>query len=317
VESVNTISQRILILLVAFAFLSPALRCELPQKASHPAQEDRIKKLEDRLDAAEKAASAAAMEKDYIGRTQKLYESYYQRTFDVQMWTMAIVGLLLVVVFSLVARFSLNMFEQRTKLATTDATAQIRNEYIRILSKEVQKLWDTNAADNKKLKEALTAQIALLEQNLKDQSDFAIQFVHGLAAGSDERHDDSLLTFRQALAAYKSAKPRNLIETKVGATTLRHIFESLRKQYGENFIDKAREELTDPLYTGLDEELALTALQSPWLTPLINERTPAAAAPPPPEPAVEARVPVSTRAVLPAETDLALDEESSCRLISS
>lgn len=315
----NTKSRRILILLAAFAFVSPALRSEQPQKASHPAQEDRIKKVEDRLDAAEKAASAAAMEKDYIARTQKLYESYYQKTFNVQMGTMAIVGLLLVVVFSLVARFSLNMFEQRTKLATADATAQIRNEYIRILSKEVQKLWDSNAADNKKLKEALTAQIALLEQNLKDQSDFAIQFVHGLAGASDEPHDDSLLNFRRALAAYKSTKPRNLIEIKVGATTVRQIFESLRKQHGENFLDKAREELTDPLYSGLDEELALTALQSPWLTPLINERTLVTAAPPAPapEPVIQPRIPVSTRAVLPAETDLALDEESSCRLITS
>lgn len=315
----NAISRRILILLAVFALLSPALRSEQTQKASHPAQEDRIKKLEDRLDAAEKAASAAALEKDYITRAQKLYESYYQKTFSVQMWTMAIVGLLLVVVFSLVARFSLNMFEQRTKLATADATAQIRNEYIRILSKEVQKLWDSNASDNKKLKEALTAQIAQLEQNLKDQSDFAIQFVHGLAAGADDRCDDSMHTFRQALAAYKSTKSRNLIEIKVGATTVRHIFESLRKKHEENFVDKAREELTDPLYSGLHEELALTALQSPWLTPLINERTPATPAPPTanPEAVVEPRVPVSIREVRPPEADLALDVESSCRLITS
>jgi hypothetical protein len=311
-------------MVAALIFLSPTVRSQQPQKASHPAQEDRIKKLEDRADAAEKAAATAAMEKDYIARTQKLYESYYQKTFNTQMWTLAIVGLLLTAVFGLVARFTLDMFEQRTKLATADAMAQMRNEYTRILAKEVQKLWDSNAADTKKLKEALTAQIELLEQNLKDRSEFEIQFLQGLALGADEHHDNSVSTFRLALTAYKSSKPRNLIETKLGATTVRHIFESLRKKHGENFQEKAREELADPLYNGLEEELALTALKSSWLTPLINERTPAVPEPQAPEVPVE---PPRSAPPIPEvvnqhlesrEQDLVLDEESdSCRLITS
>src|SRR6516162_11502085 len=117
----NTLCRRILLLVAAFTFISPVIRSEQPQKASHPTQEDRIKKLEDRADAAEKAASAAAMEKDYIARTQKLYESYYQKTFNTQMWTLGIVGILLTAVFGLVAKLSLETFEQRTKLATADA----------------------------------------------------------------------------------------------------------------------------------------------------------------------------------------------------
>ena len=40
-------------------------------------------------------------------------------------------------------------------------------------------------------------------------------------------------------------------------------------------MDRAREELADSLYNGLEEELALAALKSPWLTPLVNERRPA------------------------------------------
>src|SRR5215469_14197245 len=201
----NTIRRRILILAAAFAFLSPAVRCEQAQKNQRPTQEDRIKKLEDRADEAEKAASAAAMEKDYIARTQKLYESYYQRTLNTQLWALGIVGLLLTAVFVLVARFSLNLFEQRTKLAITDASAQLRNEYARILAKEVQKLWDSNTADNRKLKDALSAQAAELEQNLKHGSDFEIRFVQGLAGVAEERHEDCTVAFRQALAAYKSS----------------------------------------------------------------------------------------------------------------
>jgi hypothetical protein len=313
---VNTIRLRILVLCAALAFLSSAVRSEQPQKASRPTQEDRIRKLEERTDAAEKASSSAAMEKDYISRSQKLYESYYQKVLNTQMWTLGIMGLILTAVFVLVARFSLNMIDERTKTATAEATAQIRNEYARTLAKEVQKLWDSNAADVKKLKEALTAQIAELEQNVKDKSDFQIQFVQGLAVGADERLGDSVVTFRNALRTYKSGKPRNLIETKVGATTVRYIFESLRKKHGDNCVEKAREELADPFYNDLEEELALAALQVPWLTPLINERSPATPEPPAPEPAGESRSAAPIPEVLPAEPGLPVDEESdSCRLV--
>jgi hypothetical protein len=308
--------RRIVPLVAALAFLSFAVRAEQSQKASRTTQDERVKKLEERADAAEKAASAAALEKDYIARTQKMYETYYQKTFNTQMLTLGIVGFLLIAVFGLVAKFSLDTFEQRTKLATADATAQMRNEYSRILAREVQKLWDSNAADNKKLKEALTTQSALLDQNLKDMSDFQIQFVQALAGAYEGRPEGSLAAFRQALAAYKSSKPRNLFDAKVGATTARHIFEFLQKMNGENWLEKAREELAGPLYNGLEEELALTALQAPWLTPLINERIPPAPEPQAPPPAPEPRSAVPK--ALDSEPDMSLGEEyDSCRLITT
>jgi hypothetical protein len=314
----NTIRLRILVLGAVLALLSPTVRPEQPQKTSRPTQEDRIKKLEERADTAEKASSSAEMEKDYITRSQKLYESYYQKVFNTLMGTLVIMGLILIAVFVFVARFSLDMIDERTKTATAGATVQMRNEYARTIAKEVQKLWDSNASDIKKLKEALTTQIAELEQNVKDKSDFEFQLVQGLVAGVDERHGDSVVTFRNALRTYKSSKPRNLIETKVGATTVRYIFEPFQKKHGENYVETAREELADPLYDNLEEELALAALQVPWLTPLINERRPATPEPPAPapEPTVESRPAAAIHAILPAEPDLTLDEESdSCRLI--
>jgi hypothetical protein len=315
---VNTICQRILVLAVALAFLSPALRSEQPQKASHLTQEDRIKRLEERADAAEKAASTAVTEREFIARTQKVYESFYDKAFNTQLWTLAIAGLLLTAVFGFVARFGLNVFEQRTKLATADATAQMRNEYARILAKEVQKLLDSNAADTRKLQEALTGQIEELEQKLKDRSDFQMRFVQGLAAGTEECHDDSVITFRQALGAYKAGKPRNVMETEVGATTVKFLFESLRKTHGDKYVEKAREELTGQLYNGLDEELALAALHIAWLTPLIKERSPATLEPPAPEPAAKPRLAAPTSPIQSAEADWSSDEESdSCRLINS
>jgi len=307
-----------LILAAVLAFFSPALRSEQPQKASRPTQEDRLKKLEERADAAEKAASSAVMEKDYITRAQKQCESYYQKVLSTQIWTLGIVGLILTGVFLLVARFSLKMIDEQTKTAMAGATVQMRNEYARALAKEVQKLWDSNSADVKKLKETLTAQFADLEQNLKDRSDFQMQFVQALTEDLDERQGNSLLTFRNALRTYKSGKPRNLIEAKVGATTARSIFESVRRKHGENYVDKAREELADSLYDHLEEELALAALQSPWLTPLINERIPALSEPPAPEPAAEGRPIAMIPETGPPEPGLPFDEESdSCRLLNT
>ncbi len=314
----TTICQRILVLAAVLAICSPTLRSEQPQKASRATQEDRLKKLEDRADAAEKAASSAVMEKDYITRTQKQYESYYQRVLNTQMWTLGIMGLILIGVFVLVVRFSLKMIDEQTKTATAGATVQMRNEYARALAKEVQKLWDTNAADVKKLKETLTAQFAELEQNLKDRSNCQMEFVQAVAEGLDERQGDSLLTFRAALRTYKSGKPRNLIEAKVGATTARLIFESVRIKHGENYVDKAREELADSLYNDLEEELALAALRSPWLTPLINERSPTLAESPAPEPAAGGRPLATIPETDSPEPDLPFDEESdSCRLLNT
>jgi hypothetical protein len=315
---VTIIRQRILVLGAVLAFFSPALRSEQPQKVSRSTQEERIKKLEERADAAEKAASSAVMEKDYITRTQKQYESYYQKVLNMQMWTLGIMGLILTGVFIFVVRFSLKMIDEQTKTSMAGTTVQMRNEYARVLAKEVQKLWDSNAADVKKLKKTLITQFAELEQNLKDRSDFQTQFAQALAEGIDERQGDSLLTFRNALRIYKSGKPRNLIEAKVGATTARSIFESLRRKHGENYVDKAREELADSLYNYLEEELALAALQSPWLTPFINERSPALSEPPAPEPAAEGRPIAKIPETDSPEPDLTFDEESdSCRLLNT
>jgi hypothetical protein len=210
------------------------------------------------------------------------------------------------------------MFEQRTKLATADAITQMRNEFSRALAKESQKLWDSNVADTKKLKEAHTAQIATLEQNIKDMGEFQIQSAHALEGAAEGRDEDCLIALHKALAAYKSGKSRNLIDMRSGARTVRHVFEFLGKKFGEGAGEKAREELTNPLYEGLEEELAIAALQSPWLAPLINERIPT----PPEVPTAETGGAQQAAQAVPriphADSDTAFDEEyDSCRLISS
>ena len=312
----NIIRQRTLVLGAALIFLSPAVRSEQAQKGARPAQEDRIKKLEERADAVEKVANNSAMEKDYITRIQKQYESYYEKVLHTEMWTLVIMGLILAGVFGFAVRFSLKLIEERTKIAMADATTQMRNEFARTVAKEVQKLWDSNAGDSKKLKETLTAPIAELEQDLKDRSDFQFQFVQGLAGSLEHRHGDSMATFRNALRSYKSGKSRSLIETKLGATTVRGLFESLRIAHGDNCLEKSREELAEELYNGLEEELAIAALQSPWLTPLINERKPAVSEPPVREPVAEVRSAAPVAVTRHEEPDLSnIEVESEARLV--
>ena len=228
---------------------------------------------------------------------------------------MGIMGLILAAVFGFAVKFSLNTIDERTKMAMAEATTQMRNEFARTSAKEVQKLWDSNSADIKKLNEGLTAQITDLERNLKDRSEFQFQFVQGLAGSVDMRPADSVVMFRNALRTYKSGKSRKLIEAMVGVTTVVNIFESLRKEQGEKFVEKAREELADPLYDHLEEELAVAALQSPWLTPLINERKPAVPEPATQEPAAKVRPLAPTPVVLSAEADLAIEVESEARLV--
>jgi hypothetical protein len=145
-----------------------------------------------------------------------------------------------------------------------------------------------------------------------------MQFVQALAAGVNEHHGDAVAIFRDALRTYKSGKSRALIENKCGASMVRFIFESLQKSHAEDYAGKAREELADSLYDGLEEELAIAALQVAWLAPLINERRPAAPETPVCKPAAEVPAVVTPREVLAGEPELALDEESdSCRLITT
>jgi hypothetical protein len=318
VGSVKQLGLRILLLGAVLALGGAAVRSEQSQKASRTSQEERIKNLEERVDAAEKAAGAAAMERDYITRIQKQYESYYQKVLNTELWALGLMGLILSGVFVLVARFSLKLIEEQTKTATAGATVQMRNEYARALAKEASKLYETNAADTKKLKDALEARIAETGQILNERCNFQMQFVQALAEGVDERQDDSLVSFRNALKIYKSGKSGRLIEAKLGAMAAHSLFASLRKMHAENYEEKAREEMADPLYDGLEEELALAALQSSWLTPLINERTPANLEAPTQDPVVEPRSTAPLPASLPSESDLPLNEESdSCRLITS
>src|SRR5712692_625761 len=90
------IANTAVIVVVAALSQAEAARIPAPPPPTSQAQfEARVKDLETRLNEAEKKAALAAMEKDYITRTQKQFESYYQTAFHTQVWVLSIMGTIL------------------------------------------------------------------------------------------------------------------------------------------------------------------------------------------------------------------------------
>ena len=268
----------------ALVFLALASSAQAPRKTPPPSgltpaqTEERIKKLESRADDADKAAASAAMEKDYITRVQKQYESYYEKAFTTTMTVFGSIGLIFTVISIVAATLSLKFFDHRVQTAVTkvqdDVTATMKGE-LEILRKE-------NAAQIKELDTILAGRITQLEQDLRARSAFQFQAAQGLAAGADQRFDDARKNFRSALLIYKACKPRQLFPTDDGAHTVQNIFIAIRKEYPDAYEEKAREELKDPLYNDLDDELARAAIDPPWLAPLIKGRRQNSPTPPKP-----------------------------------
>lgn len=268
----------VLALGAAFAFLALASPAQSPPKSPPPSgltpaqAEERIKNLESRADTSEKAAASAAMEKDYITRVQKQYESYYEKVLNTQMWTLGIMGIILTAVFGLAARVGLGIFERRVQSAITEALAQLRAEMTKATQNELEILRKENTVQSKELGANLTEKIEQLEEDLTNRSDYQFQFAQGMASGADGRFGAAMASYRRALQVYKASKQRQPVATRSRTAAVRNIFVNLKKENPQTFVEKAKEELADHLYNELDDELANAALEIRWLAPLIRGR---------------------------------------------
>jgi len=234
--------------------------------------EDRVKQLESRLNEAEQKAAGAAMEKDYITRIQKQYETYYEKVLSTQMWTLGLMGLILTAVFGLAAKFSLDIFDSRTKSALDAALAQVEKKFGEQMQKELESLRQQNAAQLTALEDAFTKRIAQQEEDLKARSTFQFRFAQALTVASDQRYADARTLNRGALRIYKSGKARQLIPKRSGALAARNLFRQFKKEDAVKFMEKAERELADELYNDLEDELARAAVKLEWLAPLLAER---------------------------------------------
>ncbi|SRR6266704_3263557 len=260
-------------LLLTAHFPVQAQQKPAPSSPNSQAQlEARVKDLEARLTAAEQKAASAAMEKDYITRVQKQYETYYDKVLSTQTWTLGIFGLILTAVFFLAGRIGFGVFDRRIDSSLREVSAQLRTEFTQQLRTELDALRAANAERIKELEAALTKRISDQEEDLKTRSDYQFHYVRGLAAYVDERYAESKRLLRQALAIYKSGRDRRLFDTRTGARTIANLFSMLKQEDEANHVENARNELADKLYNGLEEELALAALNLTWLAPLLEER---------------------------------------------
>jgi len=277
-------------LAAALCILALASSAQTPPKTPSPSgltpvqTEERIKQLESRTDAAEKAAASAALEKDYITRVQKQYESYYERVLNTQMWTLGIMGFVLTAVFGLAARFSLDIFDRRVQSAVAEASAQLRGEITTAMKSELELLRKENAAQIKELNDTLEKQIARADEDFTDRSNFQFQAAQALVMAGDGRTALAMRSFHTALEVYRLSKARHLIPAGYGVTTLNNIFIGLTKQFPGTYQEEAKKELENTFYDGLEDELANAAIDIPWLASLLRERRQKPPAPPSPNP---------------------------------
>jgi hypothetical protein len=280
-----------LVLCAALAFLELASLAQGPPKTTPRSvlttaqTEERIKQLESRAEAAEKAAASAAMEKDYITRVQKQYESYYEKAFNTAITIFGLISVIIAVIAIVAGKLSLNFFDRRVQTAIAEASARLRTEITAAMNTELGKLRKENASQSEKLDTTLTAKITQLGQDLSDRSSFLFLLSQGLVMGTAQRFADANDSFRRALKLYQACKPRHVLSTEDGILTVRNLFVGLSKENPDTLLKRAEEELASPLYDDLDSELASAALQTSWLVPLVNERKRKPLTPPAPAPA--------------------------------
>jgi len=277
-------------LAAALALLALASSAQTPPKTPPPSgltpaqTDERLKQLESRAEAAEKAAASAAMEKDYITRVQKQYESYYEKAFNTTMTVFGLISIIIAVISFFAGKFGLDFFDRRVHSAIDEASTKLRADITATIKTDLTNLRRENTSQTNELKNALTAQIAQTDQDLQVRSSFQFQAAQALAMAGAGRYAEAIESFRTALELYHSSKPQHLIATNYGVTTVNNIFTGLAKQYPGAFQEKAKEELANTLYDDLGGELASAALDIPWLPALIKERKQNLPKPPAPTP---------------------------------
>ncbi len=254
-----------------------------PSPHSQAQLADRVKELETRLNAAEQKAASAAMEKDYITRVQKQYETYYEKAFNTQLTIVSIIALFITIVFGLAARFGFAIFDRSIQLKLSEASTQLRTEFTQMLGKETQALREANSSQLKALEDGLTKRITELEdglakritqqeQDLKAKSNYQFQFAQGLGFFANDVWNGAITHFRRALTVYKQGKPGDIFEKRQGQRVTANIFLAIRASDKAKFEEAAKKELELEVYQGLQDELAFAATEVPELLPLLSKK---------------------------------------------
>jgi hypothetical protein len=243
--------------------------------AAQPTQaqlQQQIDELKQRLADGELKAKSADLDKDYITRIQKQYETYYEKAFNTQVAIISIITLLITIVLWAATRFGLNIFERLNKSAIGETSAQLRADYTKALADEVQKLKDLNDTNIKELEQTLTSKISQLGNDILDRTQFQFQFTQALAFSADKKPEQAIRHYRSAIKIYKEPGTREIITKETAAIVIGNILGRVGHMHPENSETKIKEELAKPLYDDLEDELAHTAMIRPKFAALISQR---------------------------------------------
>ncbi len=246
-------SSIVIVLLAARATAQEPQKPAQPSPTSQAQLEARVKDLETRLNEAEKKVALAYMEKDYITRVQKQYETYYEKAFNTQIIILTILGLII----AMVGKFGLDRVVQHN---LGEASAALRNEFTQMLRAELQTLKDSNAA-----------QVERLQENLLARAEFTFQFSQGMSQSAGKDFSEAIRHFLNALQVYTDGNLQQTMGKEPGAKSIANVFASLKAKDPANFEVNARKELAADRYKNLPEELAFAAIDVPELGPLLRE----------------------------------------------
>ena len=234
-----------------------------PQKPAAPTTaqleqlEQRVRETESRLDAAELKAKSAALDSDYVQRIQKQDETYYEKAFNTQIISVTIIGLIV----ALVGKFGVDHIVQ-------------------------SKLMEASVTLREELTQKLAAKMMRLDNDFSRKSTNSYYLLLGAAMVAAGEHADALEIFRETLAFYKRDKSLGLVLRTTGPSLrrsvgalLNNIFFAIQRIDPTHFEENAKNELAKELYDDLEEELALVALDTPELAPIIRKRKKDAASP--------------------------------------
>lgn len=263
--------KRLLVLGVLLVGVTAATSLIAAQKPAPP-QPTEQQKLKERLDAldsqlkeAQAKADRAVMEKEYIERIQKEAKDYYDKAFLTQLAIVTIIGLFV----AAAGKFGVDHIVQ-SKL--TEASAKLRDEFTKNLDERFRQLEESNEGRLQLLKEGVESTINELAKDVRIRSDYHFFFLRGLAFSIGGKHDTAVGYFGAAIQKYKEGKPRSLFPRDIGTGALLNMFLAIQMLDAGKFLDNAKKELADPLYDGLDDELATAALKLEAIAPLIRDR---------------------------------------------
>lgn len=268
--------KHLLALAVLLAGLAPSLTAAQNRAPSQPTEQQKLKERIDALQAEVKElkekSDDAAKERAYVERTQKEVKEYYEKAFDTQVKFLEWLIVLVAAVPIVVGLFGYRTVDRIIDHAVSKTTTDLKERFDEKLAAEVKTLKDSNAAQMKQLENTLTLRTDAVERDLGIRSGYGFYFVQGLAFGIGQQYAEALDNFSMALEVYKEGKSRHLFPKNVANAILNNIFHTIEEANPKTFKETAQKELANPIYGGLEEELALSALDILWLGPLLKER---------------------------------------------